>query len=1750
MKNTFLNFVAFALFAICSASAQSVMDPPSLFNGSFDGDTVQVYTGQGDVSHIVRLAGRDSSIGFSEHFIIGNQWGAAPAGISRRLGINFENETLDYQKIRDIKFDAISGIDTTYIIWRPGYWLSGEGENERQPCPRYCYSKQWVPAAPQTDFVPDWEPRAGDNTGATYGFAVRDSITGSIPDGGANSGLYVLNKHLHDSLGGGARLVLDSACSQHELFTLNDSNPADSTLWNGRHWYLAINLRRADGLDNIADTAVVLTVQLPYVTFPNELTKIITSDSIIFDSVSAIDTAGIYDTVRTSRGLMDRALPDSASVPGFDKHTLIIRRNMLPKWKPDGSHDITISAFFRTENGSRIDYFNPPLRSGEEDELVIDRLGARVYYHGGCSVAISWLRIETPQSRKLFRGILDTSLAARISYIMDTIDKRRENTKWSKVKLAGFYFNDEPKPAEYQAMRYVGKLLGGHLVTEGPANNRFIHLTQPAFVWNGSYNPSIKINPPYSVRSWNGVDSEKVVKLTVGLKGGRYRKIKDTIVDIDLGARYEELPVPDTNITSYFNNANSNWSTGLGLCEGAANETPSYRSILYGDKIWVHNQLNRTRVAGWSDSTRTDCLGKYLAHRWERPMTGEELRFSVMYFVGLGAKGIFYDAFPFSVHTDKTLTGRINYKLSYGLVRDYNLKPSDTICSMSEADSLLRSDDIGGDFFVEGDTMHIERFLDFDTVSAYSMIPRSRIYLGVKSNRLEMKKLHDWIRSCEQELMSLRLQSYWGKGYRLVKHNRYNDSVFESRFLRLNPDDLTARPLWHKTADPWDSLHLDIAVHKSATRSLDSVFYVFIGNRRSSPLLVLPDSLLQRYDSLGGFKSTDTLSPRLTFLTTHEFDSLTLNEYGTLSGAERDFWASMRYMQTGAREVTLPFSYHSLDGRYSLLRVRELGAGDKHLEELYPWRAERQLYDLIDTVVGQDCSVKFKLLPGEGKFIRVEILRTEEVIGDLAHSNQTKIVGHSVMQREGETGKWVEGDSMRYYMTYHRQISPIDRRSGVYFRASKTTSRWDGEAALQWGNEHLLSDTIAHSERLNTTDTCAYPSIVTRFDSLTQEYRSYVVFGCTTPYVPAGGNGSLDSQKVVEAIVRQSADGQRLSFLRAHSLDAVAGRSLTEWGTPMINASDTANFYCYSDKNRGIIVAWRRPSDIADSSRKIISSERLSWNTVVQPGEDFVFANHPSLNPYSPYIRGEHHSDAALVWQERPSELSQTTQIYYTRLFISNDGTIYHNLSPHIINTPLYVNSDTSVWCVSCDTIPPLNLGSHRFPVVYRDLFYPDTNTEICNWQATCPGHTRHDFRTDNIAWEKEGYLPSPWSTFIPMEINRRVIASLDDTLGGAFIPDTSYIIEREVIWSNGMFSGLWGVTLAPGEAEYKNYHASDAGCYNNSLRSVTMDFNYSDWLVSIEMSPYYYIYQASVPTLLSLASVPIKEVAAGYSPHSAHLAARGSIYKNDWQRGRHIFRADTSVYAPILTSGRHFYKQTENNADIVTLIGFDDGYRHCVISPAHYGSRDYTFQPKHPTMIQAFYTQPDTLVTEWFRVSDFARLIFEFTGDSPELSELRLERRSDGSRWLVPLDTVEDRRLAKLDMLLDNGSDEEYRFEIANRAGGNLRREIVLNINNESMLRATSERTRHIDLSRTDVLPVSVYPNPVFDEARIVVHGVRHSVVEVANIMGVIVLKTETPSDSVARISTAQWAPGWYMAQVKREGLPDATVRFVVVRQ
>ena len=76
--------------------------------------------------------------------------------------------------------------------------------------------------------------------------------------------------------------------------------------------------------------------------------------------------------------------------------------------------DITISARFRL-NGDTLNY-NPYLKKGmiTYDRKVIDTLKIRVTYYNTCAVALDYIRIESPNAQRYFRGFHDDKIISSI----------------------------------------------------------------------------------------------------------------------------------------------------------------------------------------------------------------------------------------------------------------------------------------------------------------------------------------------------------------------------------------------------------------------------------------------------------------------------------------------------------------------------------------------------------------------------------------------------------------------------------------------------------------------------------------------------------------------------------------------------------------------------------------------------------------------------------------------------------------------------------------------------------------------------------------------------------------------------------------------------------------------------------------------------------------------------------------------------------------------------------------------------------------------------------------------------------------------------------------------------------------------------------------------------------------------------------------------------------------------------------------
>jgi len=205
------------------------------------------------------------------------------------------------------------------------------------------------------------------------------------------------------------------------------------------------------------------------------------------------------------------------------------------------------------------------------------------------------------------------------------------------------------------------------------------------------------------------------------------------------------------------------------------------------------------------------------------------------------------------------------------------------------------------------------------------------------------------------------------------------------------------------------------------------------------------------------------------------------------------YWQNIWWKRFGCRELHIPFKYRksSTADNYTLIHVTELGYNDTTLNK-ETWR-QKPYYHLIDTVVHRDSTLIVRLLPGEGKILKCEVLRSKYIEGYLDYSNQRKMVAYPDTQI---TRTQIPTDSSlyRYHAVYFKVI-PGENRRGVYYRRSQPMPKAVKDEQIYWEpTEYLLSDSVIVRYPWGPYDTlktynCGYPSIVVRYDSIRHQQR-------------------------------------------------------------------------------------------------------------------------------------------------------------------------------------------------------------------------------------------------------------------------------------------------------------------------------------------------------------------------------------------------------------------------------------------------------------------------------------------------------------------------------------------------------------------------------------------------------------------------------------------------------------------------------------
>ncbi|HPI20548.1 MAG TPA: hypothetical protein PKY56_09275 [Candidatus Kapabacteria bacterium] len=699
-------------------------------------------------------------------FILGWHWGGSKK-ISQALDMN----QYDAEYYQDTSFMN----DNVYSILKPEHiWTHYDNTNIMNTKgivfePTLLINKNDDPKVLKT--------RVGDKTNPVFGF---QKIKGYI----SNDSNYANYSRLiiRDSLAN--EVILDEPSHSYTLFYQNrgyDAFDSNSVKYFGYGWYISINLKRiSNATGNPNDT--ILKIELPY-----KVGQDTTNYSIRFDSIPCLSPDSSY-FLPNSRGLVQK-LRYVAEKP----YEFYVFRSMLPY-----DTSITISAFFICD---RFDINNHHLKHyiNSADNSQIDSLKIKVTYLGGCDLAIDNIVYETPNTQNLRCGYYDSQIITSYQNGLNQYNQPQYTSK--NIKLFRFNPHVEGHIQNWCGERYVNKLVGNINSSE---NNCFFaklfeYYVNPPNRWLGMYQFNNLTAAPYCWQTNMFHDRVNNSVLTMGIAFGREgRFTKDS-----LNSEYELWLYGSNNnsvsISEMLTKSESEYSYIINRSSSSVqkkHESKIYEyyagqnsGFIFSDKFWWAQNFILNDWHWSKDSASHTTYSKIPLD--SRPLTGEELRLSCWNALIMGAKGLFYDGPDFNDDSIDNDLSSDPKTYSNTRLQHYNhakiFEPNIDFDYMSD-EEFLDSDNpyIGGDFIssiYEPNSLYA-KLQNKDSIAFNMGTTQDKLYIGRRSLRLELKKIHDQIRRCEDELMKLRLVAWMGKGYRLW-NNHHPDYPDDSTFRRF-----------------------------------------------------------------------------------------------------------------------------------------------------------------------------------------------------------------------------------------------------------------------------------------------------------------------------------------------------------------------------------------------------------------------------------------------------------------------------------------------------------------------------------------------------------------------------------------------------------------------------------------------------------------------------------------------------------------------------------------------------------------------------------------------------------------------------------------------------------------------------------------------------------------------------------------------------------------------------------------------------
>lgn len=750
---------------------------------------------------------------------------------------------------------------------------------------------------------------------------------------------------------------------------------------------------------------------------------------------------------------------------------------------------------------------------------------------------------------------------------------------------------------------------------------------------------------------------------------------------------------------------------------------------------WIANTWPQSYIATLAGGTSDIATYHWATFENNRALSHTEMRLAFWMPIVLGSKGVMVykgiggtedgGALPLDpITAARQRAGedwRRNYETGMLAINRANFL---TNTAGSTPDQVIDNDVIGSDWMFEADQTNVPRYfvdrpLVQNPLSGFQEIIQTlnngvppaagqdRLYVGQRSMRQTFVEVTDQVERMRNRigrflnptpaiahpLTSLRLRGWYGKGFSTIEETHPQDPTCLQRVFGVNnhilPRLRTRHPRrirdlvvasnvpGHYDYEPVDSSFVDLTLHAFVgEEAMNTRFVVGVLNRRTDPRMMLPGTLFNSNTDAGWL-----------FTTYQEWRDRVVTDVGD------------RFAQRGAREVTVPFSYSHPDGRYRLLRIREMGGGVDQAN------GSAVLPGGIDTVIGQDRELTISMLPGEGKMLQVEVLRADDVVhtnpqnmsrGFLDQNTQRKLVhfpqvtdwnwhtepkpacadaGAECLPRTYMRTE--NGSTMRYHLVYHRRADPnlpfaIGNPLDVFYQRSVLMPiRCNDEAdcvdlgSIEWEdpitlNSYIVDTIIGGDTTLITPPnrpSCGYPSVVVRYDINLTPARSrvYVVYSCeednpllrNVVIYEAQLDADVTAELQTNNYTRNEGRSRRLG--RAQSSSACPNEErLRFWGTPVVNASNFGNYYAWSCYTDGIVYAFKPPVNR-------IFNPLFMKKMKVGNGAG-TKAQFPTLNTYSRLHIGE--EECALAWQEGRDErgCEHGDKIYYTQLRWTANG--------------------------------------------------------------------------------------------------------------------------------------------------------------------------------------------------------------------------------------------------------------------------------------------------------------------------------------------------------------------------------------------------------------------------------------------------------------------------------------------------------------